>query len=199
MSGPVRASVCQPCVTGAVKGGSDHMKRIPIGQILVEGGSIDGRQLRAGLDWQRRRGGKIGGALVHLGMVDEAAVVRALGIQLGIPVIDLTTRAIDRDVLRLVPARVVETRRVLPVELLSETRRGPLVVATSDPLDMTALDEVAFASGKLVRPVLAPKVHIDVAISQLLGHGHADALEMPAEPLEEMQLVQQVHARRFWN
>jgi hypothetical protein len=175
------------------------MKRIPIGQILVEEGAIDGRQLRAGLDWQRRRGGRIGGALLHLGMVDEAAVVRALGVQLGIPVIDLSTRAVDRDVLRLVPARIIETRRVLPVELLSETRRGPLVVATSDPLDLTALDEVAFASGKAVRPVLAPRVHIDVAIGQLLGRHHPDALEIPAEPVEEMELVQPVRAQRFWN
>jgi type IV pilus assembly protein PilB len=175
------------------------MKRIPIGQILVEGGSIDGRQLRAGLDWQRRRGGRLGGALVHLGMLDEAAVVRALGLQLGIPVIDLATRTIDRDVLRLVPARIVELRRVLPVELLFETRRGPLVVATSDPLDLGALDEVAFASGKAIRPVLAPSVQIDVAIAQLLGHHRPDALEMPAEPLEQMELVQPVRSQRFWN
>lgn len=175
------------------------MKRVPIGQILVEQGSIDGRQLRAGLDWQRRRGGRIGGALLHLGMVDEASLVRALGTQLEIPVIDLATRPVDRDVLRLVPARVIETRRVLPVELLSETRRGPLVVATSDPLDVIALDEVAFASGKAVRAVLASKLQIDVAIGQLLGRSTPDALEMPAEPLEAMELVQPLVAQRFWN
>ncbi len=175
------------------------MKRVPIGQILVEGGSIDGRQLRAGLDWQRRRGGRLGGALVHLGMLDEAAVVRALGLQLGIPVVDLASRSIDRDVLRLVPTRMIEMRRVLPVELLSENRRGPLLVATSDPLDVGALDEVGFASGKMVRPVLASRAQIDVAIGQLLGHHRPDALELPAEPLEEMELVQPVRAQRFWN
>ena len=175
------------------------MKRVPIGQILVEQGSIDGRQLRAGLDWQRRRGGRIGGALLHLGMVDEASLVRALGSQLEVPVIDLATRAVDKDVLRLVPARVIETRRVLPVELLSETRRGPLVVATSDPLDVIALDEVAFASGKAVRPVLASKMQIDVVIGQLLGRSRPEALEMPAEPLEAMELVRPLQAHRFWN
>jgi hypothetical protein len=175
------------------------MKRVPIGQILVEGGSIDGRQLRAGLDWQRRRGGRLGGALVHLGIIDEAAVVVALGVQLGIPVIDLANRHIDRDVLRLVPERVIESRRVLPVELLAETRRGPLLVATSDPLDMAALDEVAFVSGKGIRAVLAPKVQIDIAIARLLGLGRTDALDLPPEPLEEMELVQPIRPAHFWN
>jgi type IV pilus assembly protein PilB len=175
------------------------LKRVPIGQILVERGSIDGRQLRAGLDWQRRRGGRLGGALVHLGIVDEAAVVVALGTQLGIPVIDLAGRQIDRDVLRLVPERIIQSRRVLPVELLVETRRGPLLVATNDPLDMQALDEVAFASAKVVRPVLATKVQIDIAVSRLLGLGRPDAIDLPPEPLEEMELVQPTRAQHFWN
>jgi type IV pilus assembly protein PilB len=175
------------------------MNRVPIGQILVERGSIDGRQLRAGLDWQRRRGGRLGGALVHLGMVDEAAVIAALGLQLGIPVIDLAGRQIDREVLRLVPESVIQSRRVLPVELLTETRRGPLVVATSDPLDMAALDEVAFVSGKLVRPVLVSNAQIDIAIARFLGLGRPDALDLPPEPLEEMELVEQMRPQRFWN
>jgi type IV pilus assembly protein PilB len=175
------------------------MKRVPIGQILVERGSIDGRQLRAGLDWQRRRGGRLGSALVHLGMTDEGAVVRALGVQLGIPVIDLANHTVDRDMLRLVPARIIEERRVMPVLLLSEMRRGPLLVATSDPLDMSALDEVAFAADKMVRPALASKAQIDVAISRLLRRGRPEALDLPPEPLEDMELVQQVRPQRFWN
>jgi type IV pilus assembly protein PilB len=175
------------------------MKRVPIGQILVEGGTIDGRQLRAGLDWQRRRGGRLGGALVHLGIIDESSVVAALGVQLGIPVIDLGNRHIDRDVLRLVPRRVIEAHRVLPVELLAETRRGPLLVATRDPLDMAALDEVAFVSGKGIRPVLASKGQIDIAISRLLGLGRTDALDLPPEPLGEMELVQPLRPAHFWN
>jgi hypothetical protein len=101
--------------------------------------------------------------------------------------------------LRLVPARIIEARRVMPVQLLSEIRRGPLLVATSDPLDMSALDEVAFAADKVVRPALASKAQIDVAISRLLRRGRPEALELPPEPLEQMELVQQVRPQRFWN
>ncbi len=175
------------------------MNRVPLGQILVEGGAISARQLRAGLDWQKRWGGRLGNALVHLGLVPETDVVRALGRQFSIPVMDLAGRHVPADVLLLVPTRILESRQVLPVELLSETRRGPLLVATADPLDVGAMDEVAFVSGKQVRPVLATRSQIEVAIHRYLGNVRPDALELPPEPAEEMDLVQPVRAGRFWN
>jgi type IV pilus assembly protein PilB len=175
------------------------MKRVPIGQLLIQGGSIDTRQLRAGLEWQKRRGGRLGHALVHLGLVNETELLWALGRQFEMPVVDLSARTVPADVLLLVPQKIIEGRRVLPLELLSECRRGPLVVATSDPLDLHALDEVAFASGKLVRPVLATRTQLEVAIARYLGRGHASALDMPPEPLEEMDLVQKGRPTSFWN
>jgi type IV pilus assembly protein PilB len=175
------------------------MKRVPLGQILLEGGTINGRQLRAGLDWQKRWGGRIGSALVHLGMVEETDLVRALGSQFEIPVIDLAGRFVPADVLLLVPARILEARNLLPLELLKECRRGPLLVATSDPLDVGGLDEVAFASGKLVRPVLAAQSQLATAIARHLGGGHTEALELGPEPVGEMDLVQPVRSERFWN
>jgi len=175
------------------------MKRVPIGQILVHGGAIDARQLRAGLDWQKRWGGRIGHALLHLGLVKETDLVRALGSQFEIPVVDLAGRDVPAEVLLLVPPRILEGRGVLPLELLSVCRRGPLLVATSDPLDLAAMDEVAFASGKLVRPVLATKSQLEVAIARHLGRGHPTAVDLPPEPLGEMELVQPLRTASFWN
>jgi type IV pilus assembly protein PilB len=175
------------------------MKREPIGQILVKDGAIDARQLRAGLDWQKRCGGRLGNALLHLGLVKETDLVHALGRQFEIPVVDLTYREVPAEVLLLVPQRIVEGRGVLPIELLSEVRRGPLLVATSDPLDLHAMDEVAFASGKLVRPVLASRSQLQVAIGRALGRGHGPALDLPPEPLGEMELVQPIRPSSYWN
>jgi MshEN domain len=175
------------------------MKREPIGQILVQDGAIDARQLRAGLDWQKRWGGRLGNALLHLGLVKEGALVRALGRQFGIPVVDLTSRHVPAEVLLLVPPRILQARGILPLELLSENRRGPLLLATSDPLDVHGLDEAAFASGKLVRPVLASRSQLEVAIARAIGGGRPEALELPPEPLEEMELVQPLRPVSYWN
>jgi len=187
------------CVGESGKGGEATMKRIPIGQLLVQGGTIDPRQLRAGLEWQKRRGGRLGHALVHLGLVKETDIVWALGRQFEIPIVDLSSRNVSADVLRLVPQKLMEERGVLPLELLSECRRGPLLLATSDPLDFQTLDEVAFASGKLVRPVLATKSQIEVAVARFLGRGHPAALDLPPESIAEMELVHLAHASHFWN
>ena len=62
-----------------------------------------------------------------------------------------------------------------------------------------ALDQVAFASGKQVRPMLAARSQLDVAIAQLLGQGRPEALELPPEPAGEMELVRPVRSDRFWN
>jgi len=183
----------------AGEGRGNGMKRVPIGQILVHGGAIDARQLRAGLDWQKRWGGRLGHALLHLGLVKETDLVRALGSQFEIPVVDLAARDVPAEVLLLVPARILQGRGVLPLELLSECRRGPLLMATSDPLDFAAMDEVAFASGKLVRQVLATRSQLEVAISRALGRGRPTALDLPPEPLEEMELVQPVRPASLWN
>ncbi len=175
------------------------MRRTPLGQLLVESGSIDGRQLRAGLDWQKRRGGRLGNALVHLGMAREGDVMRALGSQLGIPTVDLIGRDVPSEVVGLVPARIVAARQVLPLQLLSESRRGPLVVATADPLDLLAMDEVAFASGKQLRVALATRSQLEVSIAHHLGRRHPEALELGPEPTTEMDLVRPLSERRFVN
>lgn len=73
------------------------------------------------------------------------------------------------EVLSLVPQRLLLRHRVLPLALLAEGTSGPLLLATADPLDAEALDEVAFASGKRVRPVIAAGPDIDRALCRHLG------------------------------
>ncbi|HVP68251.1 MAG TPA: hypothetical protein VMT17_13405 [Anaeromyxobacteraceae bacterium] len=144
-------------------------RRTLIGEILVDGGWITVQQLRVALAWQRRWGGRLGRALVGLGYIDEPALVGMLGRQLGVAVVDLEGYTIPPGVLRLVPEKVMRERRVVPVALRPEGRREALLVATADPLDMEALDDVAFASGKTVRPVLATEWDIDRALSRHLA------------------------------
>ena len=77
----------------------------------MQEGTIDARQLRAGLDWQKRWGGRIGSALVHLGLVREVDVVRALGTQFQIPVVDLSVRDVPPGVTVIgAPARPMERK-----------------------------------------------------------------------------------------
>ena len=172
------------------------MARTPIGQILVEQGRIDELQLRSALSHQRQWGGKVGEALVCLGFVTEQVMLSAVARQLGVPFLTLGDRRVPPAILRLVPERLIRQRRLLPIAVLSGTRRGHLVVATADPGDIRALDEIAFASGMEVRAVLVAEGDLTRAIERhLLGaapQARPRAVDLP-EADERMQVVPFAH------
>lgn len=167
------------------------MARVRIGEMLVQQGRIDTHQLESALAHQRRWGGRLGRAIVHLGFMKEHAVLEVVGGQLGVPFVTLGDRHVPPQVLALVPPKLVRTRKLVPLARLSESRRGPLVVALADPTDLHALDEVAFATGMAVKPVLAAEADLDEAIARLLDGvvkpqpagfaGRRDAIELPED------------------
>lgn len=160
-------------------------ERKRIGELLVEEGALEAHQLELALSHQRRWGGRLGRAIVHLGFLGEDQVLSAVGTQLGVPYVTLWDKVVPRDVLALLPERVVRGRRAFPIARLRETRRGPLVVALSDPADLAILDELSFAAGLEIRPVLASEEELDRAIELHLGSVPGDAPEEASRPAED--------------
>lgn len=164
------------------------MARVRIGELLVARGAIDALQLASALSHQRRWGGRLGRSIVAMGFLPEETVLRTVGAQLHVPVIEIGDRTVPQAVLRLLPQRLIRARRVLPLGRLGGPLGGAVVVATADPFDLPAMDEIAFAIGRSVRPVLAAEDDLDRAIARLLdgvtrarpGFQHRkDALELP--------------------
>jgi Type II secretion system (T2SS), protein E, N-terminal domain len=141
---------------------------LPLGQLLVEAGRIDTVQLSSALAHQRQWGGRLGGALVALGFVAEPELLAVLARQLGVPCVVLGDRYLPPDVVGLVPEKLVRAHKVLPIALATESRRGPLIVATGEPQNLTLLDEIAFVTGKTVKAVLAGDRDLDRAIERHL-------------------------------
>jgi hypothetical protein len=167
------------------------MARVRIGEMLVKRGNINSSQLQSALAHQRRWGGRLGHAIVHLGFMKESAMLETLSEQLGVPYLEIGDRPIPRQVLSLVPEKLIRTRKVLPLELLGTGKRGPLVVALADPADLRVIDEIAFATGMTVRPALVSEYDMDCAISRHLDGvivrrdggfaSREDAIELPED------------------
>lgn len=149
------------------------MARVRIGELLVNGGHIDAMQLDSALAHQRQWGGRIGQAIVRLGFLTEERMLQAVGSQLGAPFVVIGERTFPPSVVGLLPKKLIRARRALPLEKLSEHRRGPLVVAFADPADLVAMDEIAFVTGLDVKPVLAAEWDIEQAIARHLGDAPA--------------------------
>jgi len=161
------------------------MARVRIGELLMRQGRLDELQLQSALAHQARWGGRLGRAVVHLGFLDEATVLETIAEQLGTPFITIGDRPVEPAVLALVPRKLIQSRKVLPLARLKEGRRGPLVVALADPGDLGVLDELTFVTGLDVRPALATEADLDQAIARLLGGGGGVQRRLVAVDLPE--------------
>ncbi len=136
--------------------------------MLLARGHIDQHQLASALAHQRQAGGRIGHSLVAMGFVTESVLLSTLAVQLSVPLIAIGDRRVPQSVLRLVPEKLLRTRRILPLALASKSKRDEIIVALSQPDDLRLLDEIAFVTGRTVRPVLAAEADIDQALARHL-------------------------------
>lgn len=145
------------------------VERARIGELLRDSGVIRGAHVIWGLAAQRKSGEPLGEILLALGLIREEHLLSALSRQLGVPIVSIGDRVVPAAVLRLVPEHLVRRHRVFPL-MAAETISCRLVLlATSSPSDHLLLDEVAFAAGTPVVPVLAARGDIAQAISRHFG------------------------------
>lgn len=137
---------------------------IKIGELLIREKLLSQEQLEEALKCQVIFGGRLGTNLIEMGLLEEEDIARVLSNKLGVPFLDPPNRLmnIPPDVIALVSGEVVEKYQVVP--LRKEGRR--LTVAMIDPSDLKAIDEIAFRTGYVVRPVVAPEVRIVLAMEK---------------------------------
>jgi hypothetical protein len=138
--------------------------RIKIGDLLVRAGVITELQLKAALAEQQQWGGKLGDILVRMEFLTEEVLVRALSKQTGIARADLSGEG-NKAALGVVPADTAEEFGLVPIGLKDQGRI--LVVAMSDPLNISATDHlVSLTGGKKIETQLAGASAIRNAISR---------------------------------
>jgi general secretion pathway protein E len=153
-----------------------------LGEILVLREKLSPEVLEQALVTQEKEGGRIGEVLVKMRAVSEEAVLRALGEQLGIGFSpDLRFEEVDGDLATRIPIGFSKQHKALPVK-----REGDMVVvATADPLDLGALDDIRAMLGNEVFPVLVPSQKILDAINHVHGAKHDKGGELGDKDDEE--------------
>ncbi|MBP1641690.1 MAG: pilB2 [Acidobacteria bacterium] len=150
-----------------------------LGDVLVRSGKITPQQLQEGLAFQKEKGGRIGSALVKLGLVSEKELVEFLSQHFGVPAIDLARVDVDESVIKIVPAEVARKYMILPV-----AKVGPKVtLAMIDPTNVFAMDDIKFMTGYTVDPVVASESALRIAIDRYYGSTHAIELKKVMEDL----------------
>ncbi|MCL2849978.1 MAG: Flp pilus assembly complex ATPase component TadA [Micrococcales bacterium] len=120
-----------------------------LAEVLLDEGLVTQDELRTAAGDQR--GLPLGRTLVELGILSEDQLVRALAAQVGMTFCDLDDYPVDRTAVTTLPAALCRRYTVLPVGFAD----GYLLLATSDPSNVVAVDDARAASGYSVRPVIA--------------------------------------------
>jgi hypothetical protein len=135
-----------------------------IGEILVRDGACTQEAVREALQNQVIFGGRLGTNLLELGAVTEEALALALGERHGIPSLH-GNLPIDERVTALVRPDVADRCEVVPYYLADRK----LALLVCDPSDLGMLDEVAFASGKQVHPIVVPEARVWALLRKAYG------------------------------
>src|SRR6266436_5658686 len=150
-----------------------------LGQVLTESGVIDEHQLQSALGHQKQWGGKLGAILVQKGFCKEDDVVTALTKHLNMQRVRLAEVKVDPRALKCVSKALAEKLHVLPYEISGSGRSEVVTIAMSDPTDLSAVDQLAFHTGKRIKPMLAGDSELIAAIQQ-----HYVGVETPGQGVQ---------------
>ncbi len=174
-------------------------ERKKIGELLVEGKVITQTQLTSALAHQRQWGGRLGSALIEKGFLTEDVLAKFLSFQLNFPSVSLTKIQIQQEVLARVPRDMQEKHLCVPIAVMKEGRTNSLILAIADPTDVRAIDEIGFATGLKVKPVIATESALKkVLYGAQTGGVRNVALATPSgfhtvhEPTDEFEVVRGV-------
>ncbi|HMF16455.1 MAG TPA: ATPase, T2SS/T4P/T4SS family, partial [Gemmataceae bacterium] len=128
--------------------------------------------------------------LLEKGFMREEDLLPALADQFGMDLVDLTKVTITPEMLKAIPIKLVHRRSLVPLS----RNNGTLVVATGDPFDFYALDELQATTGLDVQTVLASPREIGRLIKQHFGVGGETVTAMVEERGEDVELLEGIEA-----
>jgi len=169
------------------------MQRKRMGDILYDLGFLSREQLAVALDEQVQTGGKLGQILVNKGFVSERQLLESLEFSLGIPRVQLGKLPIDPEAVMLLSPQLIRLHQVLPIS----RQRNTLTVATADPLNQRALDDIRMACGLDIIPVLAGEKDLEIAIRQYLAFRPDPAMEKILHEINREERHRQVSRREL--
>jgi type IV pilus assembly protein PilB len=142
-------------------------------KILCDKKLVTANDIKNALEVQKEKGGKLSDILIGMGLVTRDDLVSALSQELSTPPIDLTRYKISPDVIKLIPKKIAKNYSVMPVSRMGNR----LTVATADPLNVLAVDDIAAVTGHKISVVIAREKDIEDAIIEYYEAGTHEAIE----------------------
>jgi len=131
-----------------------------LGEILVQLGMLTPEQVKSVLNDRNAVQGKLGTQLVERGMLEADQVSEALGRQMRLPAaLQRHFDKADPNVISLLKPNLAARYMAIPL-VAARTSNKRIVVAMASPQDVLVVDDVSFALGARVEPMIACELSI---------------------------------------
>jgi len=137
----------------------------PLGELLIERGVINRKQLEHALRIQKERSGLLGQILTTLGYTNEEEIAQAITIQYGLPYLPLSGYDIDPEGVKIIPEQVARQYGLIVIDKIGET----ITLAMSNPLNIQALEDVEFLTKCKVQTFVSTLSDVNDAINKHYG------------------------------
>src|ERR687897_1787730 len=154
-----------------------------IGDVIVQLGFAERELVESVVEDGRRNGMPLGQALIEAGIVDSGQLAQALAERNGLDYVDLNVFDVDKGAASMIDGAKARRYRTIPIAFLADRE---LLVATADPANLLALDDITMATGLEVRRAVASPEDIDALIENL------GRLESSVREIEDEEVQAQV-------
>lgn len=154
-----------------------------IGDVLIEEGFINQKQLEQALQEGKATGAPLGSVLIKLGFIDEVQLGKGLAKLHGLQYIDTSNIELNPEVMKLIPQDFMKRHMIVPLRVSQEYRRLEVIMARPDNLHV--LDEIALLTG--YRPIPRVSTHKEmVALLDKFYGTHTSSDEVLARLEEDL-------------
>lgn len=162
--------------------------RIPLGLLLLSRNQITQEQLRAALDAQQAKGGRIGDWLVRQGAATEDDITAGVALQWARPTFPLARSESWQQCRGWVPPALLEELRLLPLHFAAARRR--LYVGFTQAVDAPALAALGEMFECETEACLVTDSALDAALEQI--QATAGATDCQFIKLEEVETAAEI-------
>jgi type IV pilus assembly protein PilB len=148
-------------------------------QRLAEERRLDPKKLKDITDTAKKQKRSVFQILAEQDVLKEEEINDFFCDQMEIPTINLASFRISKDLMKLIPKKIVERYKILPLSKV----KNLITVATSDPFDIMFLDDLKELTGCEVALVLVPPKIITGAIEA--QYGESSNLESILEGMDD--------------
>jgi len=139
-----------------------------LGQMLLKDKVVTKGQLEEAIQNQVIFGGRLGTNLLELQYVYEDTLAKYLARKHGVPTVDWTMlNRINPKVLKLFTKKLAKNTEGFPIRDSDKE----IYVVMADPANLDAIQEIRFATGKEVKPLVLPEVRVFDLLTRFYGIG----------------------------